>query len=317
MTDDFRDIETQLGHLRPLPAVPLPPDLAARASIRKFQQAPLVAAVFLISAAATWWLMEPSPPVVARVVSSQEPGIPAGRPLRTGESLEISARGSLEISFGDGSRVHVGGSLPSEITLGPGPSRGEAFFLRRGAVTCIVQNRPGAFWIETPLGRVVDQGTVFTASLNEEKDKKEDKMTRTQKTGAGAILAVSVLSGWVSLENGEKTVPVRAGQTLTARADASPLVTSSKILENHESSHSFPATPSRAEKRLSEIDKAIGKYEVPSESQLLSQAEKLRIEENTRTCLRRVHDIGSAHLLLAEPSRPSSPVLSPLSHGRT
>jgi hypothetical protein len=101
--------------------------------------------------------------------------------------------------------------------------------LKKGRLRCEVVHAAGAFRISTPLGDVVDRGTVFTVEV--QPSEQEEAMTKNQKRGAGAaVVAVGVILGWVEFRQGgteaAAPVPVKAGQTLVARAGQEPIVTS-------------------------------------------------------------------------------------------
>jgi len=122
-----------------------------------------------------------------------------------GERLE---RGSAVVTEDRSAVITLGGYCRIELQLESalqikGGKKAEQVLLRRGGVECEVDQRVGAFAVETEIGTVSVVGTKFAVRLIEEKG---------DAAALGARLLVRVLEGEVSVSGDWGTALLRAGE---------------------------------------------------------------------------------------------------------
>lgn len=183
MTSEFQDLESRLKRLKPAPMGSI------RAVPRVGRGMAWAAAAGVLVAAAIWH---------AQRLSDGEGRI-QGRRIRSGEAVRCAAGNLLDLDLADGSRLTLQGG--TEGVLGPGRGCGPVFRLTRGSLRCVVAHRDTRFEIATPLGLIVDLGTVFSVSLPE-----------------AGVLEVAVEEGKVQCEVGKRERTLGAGDFLAADA---------------------------------------------------------------------------------------------------
>ena len=137
-----------------------PADVAPRARLRRFFPAwSWAAAAGLALVFAAWWTLRPTPPP-ARIVRMESATWEPGRPtVHVGEAVAgrrlALAAGLVEIGFARGATMIVEG--PAEIEV-----RGaEHAVVHRGRVVTRLPRGTRGFILDSPRGRLIDQGTEF------------------------------------------------------------------------------------------------------------------------------------------------------------
>lgn len=232
---EIERLERALAPLRHVPsqsteAAPVVPITAARRVRPRIGKWVLLAAAAMVAAAAALGystLEAPPRPIEARKAAPEQRGVvPAKRAalaveriegmprcgsselaatgqLGVGEWLETDSGSSARITVAEIGRVDVAGGTRVRLTAtGPDQHRLD---LERGSISAHVEAPPRLFVVGTPAATAVDLGCAYTLDVDAH--------------GAGSL---HVTSGWVSLEDPERTSLVAAGATCRTRPGRGP-----------------------------------------------------------------------------------------------